>query len=113
MGIINFLLIFAFCLAVALFSLENTESAHIILIPGVEFQAPLSVELIGAMGVGAILAWLFLIWTGLQRQISNFRERQQIRAKEQKIQALEEDVERWKAEVEKQHQLPSSTNAGV
>lgn len=111
MGTINFLFILAFCLAVALFSLENTQFATIQIIPGTEVQAPISIELLIAMGVGAVLAWVFSILMGLQRQIANFRERQQMKVKEQRIQALEEDVERWRAEVEKQNQLPSSALA--
>ena len=107
--LLNFLLIFAFCLAIALFSIENTQSAPILLIPGVEVEAPLSVELILAMGIGAVLAWLFGIWTGLQSQLTNFRQSQRIRAKDKQIKELEENMEKLKEEAEKQQQLlPSS-----
>ncbi len=107
--LINFLIIFAFCLAIALFAIENTGSASISLIPGYQVEAPLSVELILAMGIGAVLAWLFGIWTGLQNQISNFQQSQRIRAKDKQIKELEENMEKLKEEAEKQQQLlPSS-----
>ena len=103
---INFLIIFAACLALVLFSLENTEPASIKFVEGVQVQAPLSIELILAMGVGAILAWIFSIWTRLQRQLVSRQAMRQIRSKEERIQELEQDVERYKAESEQQ-QLPA------
>lgn len=103
---INFLIIFAACLALVLFSLENTEPASIKFVEGVQVQAPLSIELILAMGVGAILAWIFSIWTRLQRQLEARQAMRQIRSKEERIQQLEQDVDRYKAEVEQQ-QLPA------
>ena len=54
---VNFAIIFIFCLAFALFSIENTELGTIHLIPGMEVQAPISVELLIALGSGGILAW--------------------------------------------------------
>ena len=60
---INFLMIFVFCLALVLFSLENTEPAMIQIVQGIQVQAPISVELILAMAVGAVLAWIFSLWT--------------------------------------------------
>ncbi len=103
--LLNFLLIFAFCLAIALFSIENTQSAPILLIPGVEVEAPLSVELILAMGIGAVVAWLFSVWTGLQSQLANFGKSQQIKAKDKQIKELEENMEKLREEAEKQQQL--------
>jgi lipopolysaccharide assembly protein A len=103
---INFLIIFAACLALVLFSLENTEPASIKFIEGVQVQAPLSIELILAMGVGAVLAWIFSIWTRLQRQLESRKAIRQIRSKEERIEQLEQDVERFKAEIEQQ-QLPA------
>lgn len=102
---INFLIIFAVCLALVLFSLENTEPVVIRIVNGVQVQAPLSIELILAMGLGASLAWIFSIWTRLQQQLESYKAMRQIRSKEERIQKLEQDVERYKAEVEDQ-QLP-------
>ncbi|PSO77749.1 MAG: DUF1049 domain-containing protein [Cyanobacteria bacterium QS_4_48_99] len=106
---INFVIIFALCLALALFSLENTEFTTIQVIPGVEVQAPLAIELILAMGMGAVLAWLYSIWNRLLRQVESMRARRAERDKDQHIQTLEQDLESYKAEVEQQHQsLPPS-----
>jgi uncharacterized integral membrane protein len=105
---INFLIIFAFCLALVLFSLENTEPAAIRIVPEVQVQAPLAIELILAMGLGAILAWFFGIWTRLQQQLASYQVMRQIRSKEERIEKLEQDVERYKAEIEQQ-QLPVLT----
>lgn len=103
---INFLIIFAVCLALVLFSLENTEPVAIHVIKDVQVQAPLAIELILAMGLGAILAWLFSIWTRLQHLLESRQAVRQIRSKEQQIEQLEQDVERYKAELE-QIQLPA------
>lgn len=103
---LNFLIIFAMCLALVLFSLENTEPAVIRIVNGVQVQAPIAIELILAMGLGAILAWLFSIWTRLQQQLQSFKAKRQIRSKEEQIEKLEQDVERYKAEIE-QLDLPA------
>ncbi len=102
---INFLMIFAVCLALVLFSLENTEPAAIKIVEGVQLQAPLAIELILAMGLGAILAWFFSVWTRLQHQLESRKAIRQMRSKDERIQELEQDVERYKAEIEDQ-QLP-------
>jgi uncharacterized membrane protein YciS (DUF1049 family) len=99
---INFLIIFAMCLALVLFSLENTEPAVIHVFKDIQFQAPLAIELILAMGLGAILAWLFSIWTRLQQQLASFKARRQLRSQEAQIEKLEQDVERYKVELNQQ-----------
>ena len=103
---INFLIIFAMCLALVLFSLGNTEPAVIHIFKDIQFQAPIAIELILAMGLGAILAWLFSIWTRFQQQLVSFNVKRQIRSKEKQIEKLQEDVERYKSEAE-QLQLPA------
>jgi uncharacterized integral membrane protein len=102
---INFLIIFAMCLALVLFSMENTEPASIKIIQDVQVQAPLAIELILAMGLGAALAWVFSIWTRLQQQLESRKAIRQVRSKEEQIQKLEQDLERYKAEIE-ERQLP-------
>jgi uncharacterized integral membrane protein len=102
---INFLMIFALCLALVLFSLENTEPAVVRIVKDVQVQAPLAIELILAMGLGAVLAWLFSIWARLQKQLESRRVIREIRSKEERIEQLEQDVERYKAEIEEK-QLP-------
>ncbi len=93
---VNFLIIFIFCLAFALFTLENTNLGTIYVLPGVEVQAPMAVELLLAAGLGAVFAWLFSMWTQLQRQIlSGPQRKQKVRIKE-----LESKIEQYQAEVQ-------------
>jgi putative membrane protein len=105
---INFLLIFLFSLAIGLFCLENIELVTIQLIPGFKVQAPLSVELVLTMGVGATLAWLFSVWVKLQRQILSLQDMNQSRSKDRRIKELEKDIKRYKQELETQLTLPPS-----
>ena len=48
MRVLNFFFIFLICLALVLFSIENTEPTTIQIIKGFQVKAPLSVELIMA-----------------------------------------------------------------
>ena len=106
---INFLLIFASCLALVLFGLQNTEPVSIQVIQGVSVQAPLCVELIIAMGIGAVLAWFFSIWTHLQYFLESRGKNRQIQQQDDRIKDLEQDVTRFQAELEaKQNLLPAS-----
>jgi len=102
---INFVTIFVICLALVLFGIQNTEPVSIRVIKGLEVQAPLIIELIVAMGIGAVLAWIFNVWVQVQRLLES---RQEIRARDRRIQSLEEDVERYRAVVEEQRLLPST-----
>ncbi|PSB35162.1 lipopolysaccharide assembly protein LapA domain-containing protein [Stenomitos frigidus] len=99
---INFVIIFVICLALVLFGIENTDPAVIRIAQGIELQAPLAVELIMAMGVGAVLAWVFSVWAQLQRAIDSGKD---LRVRDVRIQELEENVERYKAEIEEQQRL--------
>ncbi len=102
---INFVVIFVICLALVLFGIENTEPVAIKFVKGVQLQAPLSIELILAMGVGAVLAWVFSVWTRVQRLVETGKE---VRDRDTRIQELEENVERFKAEIEQQRLLPAA-----
>lgn len=107
---INFVIIFVICLALVLFGIENTDPAVIRIAQGIELQAPLAVELIMAMGVGAVLAWVFSVWAQLQRAIDS---RKDLRVRDVRIQELEENVERYKAEIEEQQRLlPAAKSQG-
>ncbi|KAM3098006.1 LapA family protein [Phormidesmis sp. 146-12] len=99
---INFLLIFVICLALVLFGIENTEPAVIRVVEGVQVQAPLSIELILAMGIGAVMAWVFSVWSQIQRMMDS---RKELDLREDRIQELEQDVERYKAEIQEQQRL--------
>jgi uncharacterized integral membrane protein len=102
---LNFVIIFVVCLALVLFGIQNTEPVAIKIVDGVQVQAPLSIELIVAMGVGAVLAWIFSVWTRLQ-QLLNMR--QEVRVRETRIHELEQDIERYKAEIQERPLLPAA-----
>lgn len=106
---INFLVIFGICLALVLFSLENTEPTVVKIVQGVQVQAPLCVELILAMGLGAVLAWIFSIWARLQRMLSSRPQIREIRHKETQINQLEAEIEHYKAEIQEPRQLSAAT----
>lgn len=108
MRALNFFFIFLICLALVFFSIENTQPTAIQVIKGVQVKAPLCVELIVATGLGAILAWLFSLWSRMQRTLASRQELRQVREKEQRIQELEQDIERYKAEVEAKQPLLES-----
>jgi uncharacterized integral membrane protein len=99
---LNFVIIFVICLALVLFGIENTEPVVIHIAKGVNLQAPLSVELLLAMGIGAVLAWVFSVWTHLQRFLDSGRELQQ---RDERIQELEQDIEHYRVELEEQQRL--------
>ena len=99
---INFVIIFVICLALVLFGIQNTEPAAIKFVEGVQVQAPLAIELILAMGIGAVLAWVFSVWTQLQRMAER---RKEVQGRDDRIQELEQDIERYKAEIQEQQPL--------
>ncbi|NJM72646.1 MAG: LapA family protein [Scytonema sp. RU_4_4] len=94
---INFVIIFILCLALALFALENTQTGTINVVPEVQVEAPIAVELVLASGIGAALAWLYSIWTHWQRLLLSS---QQVRQKNVQIKELEKKVEHYQTEVQ-------------
>lgn len=93
---LNFLLFFALCLGLALFSIENTQTVAINVIPGVEIEAPLSIELLIAVGTGAMLAWIFSLWDQLQRQIESWKAQRELKLQGKKIAELEQTLSELK-----------------
>ncbi|NWF59094.1 MAG: LapA family protein [Fischerella sp.] len=94
---VNFVIIFIFCLAFALFAIQNTEPSTIHVIPGMQVQAPISVELLLAIGLGAVFAWLFGIWTHWQRLLLSS---QKVRQSNGRIQELESRIEQYQVEIQ-------------
>lgn len=94
---LNFLLFFALCLALALFSIENTQTAAINIIPNVQVEAPLSIELLLAVGTGAMLAWMFSVWDQLQRQIESWKAQRELKEQSKKIAELEKTLSELQA----------------
>ncbi len=105
---INFLLIFLVCLALVIFSLQNTQLTTIKLIEGIELEAPLSVELVIATGLGAVLAWLFNLWSRMQNTITSFGQMREIRSRNKRIEELQENVERYEEELKQIASLPAA-----
>lgn len=108
---LNFLLIFAVCLAIALFSIENVQPVTIRLVPGLDFQAPLSITLILALGVGSTIAWLFGLWNRLQQQLAYRKVAKEVKEKNKRIEALEQELENYQGELDPtaQQLLPEVT----
>ncbi|MEL6130922.1 MAG: LapA family protein [Cyanobacteria bacterium J06636_28] len=108
---INFVVIFVICLALVLFGIENTAPATIHVVRGIDIEAPLCIELMISLGVGAVLAWVFSVWVQVQ---GYFNVNPQVQQREMKIQQLEEDVERYRVELEDlQPMLPGSAAKGT
>lgn len=99
---VNFVIIFVICLALVLFGIENTDSTVIHVIEGFQIQAPLCIELLVAMGIGAVLAWVFSVWTQLQWMLDSGRE---LKERDGLIEELQQDVQRYKVELEEQQRL--------
>ncbi|MEO1427819.1 MAG: LapA family protein [Cyanobacteria bacterium J06633_8] len=112
MQLINLVVAFIVCLALAFFSIENPEVAKVQFIPGVDIQAPVSIEFIFAMGLGALLASMFGAWTSLQQF---FTSGGKLRNKNKRIQELESQVEQYKAEIESSQAIlpPEETKATI
>ncbi len=89
---LNFVLIFIVCIGLVLFSLENTAATTIRVVEGVEFEAPLAIELIAAAGFGALLAWIYSLLSQVQRMLTARQNIRQMRQQEQRIQELEKDL---------------------
>ena len=100
MIIFDFLIIFLTCLALALFSLQNTQEIALKILPELEIQVSLAVALIVSMGLGAILAGLYLTWIKVRNYFQFWGKTRQIKNREKQIQQLKEDIESRQAELE-------------
>ena len=100
MVIFDFLIIFVTCLALALFSLENTQEVALKILPQLEIQVHLAVALIVSMGIGATLAGLYITWIKVRNHLQFKRQARQIKDREKQIQQLKEDIESRQAELE-------------
>jgi uncharacterized integral membrane protein len=70
--------------------LENSTTVTVKIIQDVAFEIPLSLALVGAMGLGAFLVLISTVWS----EIRQFRlNRQELDAKTQKIRDLEQTLE--------------------
>ncbi|MCY7332455.1 MAG: LapA family protein [Pseudanabaena sp. CAN_BIN31] len=103
---LNFVVIFVVSLALVLFSLQNTTPVSIQIVPQLKVEAPIAVELILSMGLGAVLAWIFSVWSALQKSIV-------MRNKNVQIQNLQETVQNLNSEVEERKRLVSASAIDV
>lgn len=103
---VNFFIIFALILALALFTLENTTPATINLFRGTKVEVPIAVELIVAMGIGAVLAWMFSAWASMQN-IMEFHK------KNAQIQNLQEQVSDLTVEIDERKRLMAASAIDV
>ncbi|WP_019503008.1 lipopolysaccharide assembly LapA domain-containing protein [Pseudanabaena sp. PCC 6802] len=103
---VNFFVIFVLILALALFTLENTTPATINLFKGTKVEVPIAVELIIAMGIGAVLAWLFSAWASMQNMMEFHKKNAQ-------IQNLQEQVSELTVEIDERKRLMSASAIDV
>ncbi|MEM7726635.1 MAG: lipopolysaccharide assembly protein LapA domain-containing protein [Cyanobacteria bacterium P01_A01_bin.45] len=94
---LNFLIIFIFCLGLALFAIQNSEPVIIHILPNLDASAPMAIDLILTIGIGATSAWVFNLWTQLQRE---FILNQTVHQKNIQIQELESKIEEYKTEIQ-------------
>ena len=94
---LNFVIIFILGLGLVLFAIQNSEPATIQILPNFEVKAPVVVEFLLAVGLGAILAWLFSVWTQLQQ---NLISSQKVRQKNMEIRELKSKIENYQEEVQ-------------
>ncbi|MDJ0594244.1 MAG: LapA family protein [Pleurocapsa sp. MO_226.B13] len=100
MIVIDFLILFLTCLALALFSLENTQEIAIKILPQLEIQVHLAVALIVSLGIGATLTGLYITWVKIRTRLQFRSQARQIKEREQQIQQLKEDMKSRQAELE-------------
>lgn len=100
MIIVDFLILFLTCLALALFSLENTQEIAIKILPQLEIQIHLALALIVSLGIGATLAGLYITWVKVRTRLQFRGQARQIKDREQQIEQLKEDMKSRQVELE-------------
>ena len=86
----NFALMFCLALITAYFTLENTASTTINLLPGVSRSLPIAALVIISSGIGACGAWFFSSWTDKLRG----EEIMELEITKNRIKELENDLNR-------------------
>ena len=89
---INFSLMFGLALLTAYFTLENTNSTTVNIIPGVSGSLPIASLVIISSGLGACGAWLFASWTDKIR----LEEVKELEDTKTRMKELEMDLNRLK-----------------
>ena len=86
----NFALMFCLALLTAYFTLENTSSTTVNLLPGVSRSLPIAALVIISSGIGACGAWLFARWTDKLRG----DEIMELEVTKTRVRELENDLNR-------------------
>ncbi len=86
----NFALMFCLALVTAYFTLENTASTTINLLPGVSRSLPIAALVIISSGLGACGAWFFASWTDKLRG----DQMMELEVTRSRIRELENDLNR-------------------
>ena len=89
---VNFTLMFALSLITAYFTLENTHSTTVNIIPGVSGSLPIAALVIISSGIGACGAWFFASWTDKIR----LDEIKELEDNKTRMKELEMDLNRLK-----------------
>lgn len=106
MRLINLIIVFVMVSGLILFSLENQSPVTVRVVPGrVDLQLPLCIALVAAMGIGGLLISALGVWIDLQNRIARGRDRKQIREQKKQIESLQEDLGRYKVDLDKRQQL--------
>jgi putative membrane protein len=103
---LNFIVLFAIALLLVLFALENTDPVSVQITPGNSVSAPLAVELIVAMGIGAVIAWFFSVWSNMQKVI-------EMQPTTEKIQNMEQELTEMTMILRDQKQLGAAIDVEV
>ena len=90
---VNFALMFVLAMSMVYFTLENTSTATVYIIPGISGSLPLAALLLIASGIGACGAWLFAGWSDKLRG----DEIQELETAKKRMKELESDFNRLKA----------------
>ncbi|AAP99713.1 MULTISPECIES: LapA family protein [Prochlorococcus] len=111
--VFNFALIFALALLTAYFTLENTASTTINIIPGLSVSFPIASLVIISAGVGACIAWFFDSWSNKLRgdEIKELEDtKKYMKELEMKFQSLKEQQQKNIAPVMSLSEENSSAN---
>ena len=87
---INFALMFGLALLTAYFTLQNTSSTTVNILPGVSGSLPIAALVIISSGLGACGAWLFASWSDKLRG----NEIKELEDTKTRIKELEVDLNR-------------------
>tara|TARA_B100001250_G_scaffold269275_1_gene232315 strand:+ start:911 stop:1279 length:369 start_codon:yes stop_codon:yes gene_type:complete len=89
---INFALMFGLALLTAYFTLENTASTTVNLLPGVSGSIPIAALVIISSGLGACGAWFFASWSDKLRG----NEIKELEETKTRMKELEDNLNRLK-----------------